>query len=105
MNSETSDNQNWDKIASIWIPHLKNELEIYNRSIPVFITAWKILEILVGHDVLKRLKAKDIYKNHIYFDRSENSLGRKLYCLFRHKNYNLNNWYDYLRFLKRELSE
>jgi hypothetical protein len=103
MNAETSNNQNWDKIALIWIPHLKHELDKFDRSVPIIVTAWKILEILVGHERLKGIKAKDIYKDHIFFDRSENSLGRNLYCLFRHYTYNLNKWPSYKKFLFNEI--
>lgn len=100
--NETSKNKHWKVAAKIWLPYLREELDaLFDRDIPVFMTAEAVYKALLN-DKIKRHSAKDLYSKFelIPIKATDNYLGRPLYPLYRHKNYNLNNQEAYLGFLK-----
>ncbi len=94
MIDETGQNNNWNNLAFLWIGELKRELdEIFNRKIPIIITAQKILKAILNTD--KIISPKNIYSNKIVFDSLTNFFNRDIICLFRHPSYQLKRWEDY----------
>lgn len=98
---ETSKNKQWFECALLWLEYLKRELdERFDRNIPVFVTSWEILKVLVGKEVIKKYSAHSIYVDGKVFDKNENYMGRKVICLFRHRKYELKKWSKYLVYSK-----
>lgn len=105
---ETSKNKNWYECATLWLEYLKRELdEKFDRNIPVLVTSWEILKVLIGKNVIKEYSAESIYLERRVFRESENYLGRKVICLFRHRKYDLklDRWGSYVSIIKRELNK
>lgn len=95
---ETSGNKYWYECALLWLEYLKTELDgQFDQSVPVFLTAWDILEVLVGKQITKEYSPDSIYSNCKIFTKEENCLGRNVICLFRHPKYNIrpSKWFDY----------
>jgi hypothetical protein len=90
FNVETSKNKYWHECALLWLEYLKKELdENFGREIPVIVTSWEILEALIGKEEIKKYTPNSIYSNSKFFSEAENYLGRNIFCLFRHPEYNL----------------
>jgi len=105
FNVETSKNKKWFECALIWSGYLKNELDSrFSPEIPVLVTAYEILKVLIGKVEIKKYKAETIYTNKIIFDKDSNLLNRKLISLFRHPKYLLSNWGDYTKVVKSILN-
>ncbi len=99
---ETSNNKDWIDIATFWIDHLKCELDSkFDRSIPVLITAWKILKALVGRPILSNYTAHSIYDKKVTFKPSENILARDIIPFFRHPKYRIEKWPAYNKKIKK----
>lgn len=104
FNHETSNNKIWEYCAYLWLENLKREIdEQFDRSVPLFITAERILKVLLfgGHRL--KLKPKDIYSKGIIFSPNQNYFGRNVIALFRHHEYNLEKWPHYRDIIKKYL--
>lgn len=79
----------WKKCARLWIPLLKKELDLIDRSgeIPVLISSEIILEVLLFD---KKPDCETIYKTGIIFNEDTNFLSRNLIAFFRSPKYRLN---------------
>lgn len=88
---ETSENKNWKTIALDFIPDRKKEFDEVDIShtVPVFITAGVLYEVLVE----TKHTFQELYKDKTLVPilPQDNKLGRPLIPLFRHKNYSLCN--------------
>lgn len=94
---ETTENDKWSEIAELWVPCLRKELDsLFDKSIPVFITAGKIRDVLC-YDVKKGKDYKSNYEKAEFIMPEENKLGRIIIPLYRHWNYKLSEfeWKDY----------
>jgi hypothetical protein len=98
----TSDNDIWSEVAELWIPLLKKELDsFFDSSIPVFITAGKIRDVLCL-SVKKNKDYKRNYQDATFIDSKDNKLNRTLIPLYRPNNdyYCLMNWKPYTEKIK-----
>lgn len=93
---ETSKNKIWKEVAKLWIPDLKKELEIFDLSIPVLLSAQVLLEALIN-DKKEMERARGFYnqKIPIPIKSTNNKLGRPLIPFYRHYVYNIRNWEGY----------
>jgi hypothetical protein len=73
---------------------------MFDRNVPVFVTSWEILKVLVGREAIKEYSAHSIYIDGKVFNENENYLGRKVFCLFRHRKYELKKWPNYITYSK-----
>lgn len=90
--NETAKNKDWPKIAELWIPLLKRELDSFDpdRQIPVLATAEIIYKTLLHPGYFK--KAEEYYLNDSEFVRPEqNKLQRLVVPFYRHRKYRLDN--------------
>ena len=97
MIKETGSNKTWKLFAEHWLPDLKEELDLIDKSkkMPVLVTAESILKFLVKKGV-KVEKADTIYSNPVSPIPAENSkLGRPLIAFYRHPKYSLTTNYIY----------
>lgn len=103
----TDKNPYYVEIAKeFWLPVLKEELDgLFPPAVPVFVTAWKVMEVVAPQSRKYRHKKSEIYRNAIIFN--ENELNRPVIALFRGGRgyYNLNKqiWQDYKRLLNLKL--
>lgn len=100
---QTSENKKWEDVANIWLPYLKKELSFLDDNIPVFVTAERIMKLLVT----KVPSAKDIYSFNNKFQFFSTDLNRKILPLYRHPSYALSNnrWPGYTKYLKQIIDE
>ncbi|SNR57955.1 hypothetical protein SAMN06265371_10620 [Lutibacter agarilyticus] len=101
---ETSENEHWSEIArNYWAPFLKQELDgKFDVRVPVLMTTEFILHSLLKDPTIK-LKATDIYTNHILIKKEDNLLGRDLITFYRHHRYSLTNWDTYKEFIENKI--
>lgn len=85
----TDSNDKWYDFAKLWLPELKRELDAFERDIPVFVTARKILCVLTGKLDGKNAWYSNYYREPTFVPASENALGRDVFPLFRHRYYSL----------------
>jgi hypothetical protein len=108
LESETSNNKDWYKIAETNIPLLKGRLDKLDKSreIPVLLTAEKIYKVLLNDDI-KRKKASELYskESSIPISSLENKLRRPLIPFFRNKDYSLSNQELYKQKLSKIFNE
>ncbi len=99
---ETSKNKNWNKIAQLWLKHLKEELDAFDpeRKLPVLATSEVIVKVLIEIPVSK---AREIYDKVMSF--YSRALDRKIYAFYRHPAYALSSSKNkiYKNFLKDSL--
>jgi len=88
---ETSKNKFYCEIATkYWLPKLREELDkLFSSSIPVFATAWKVIEVTAPASKNYKRNKLQIYKNAVIF--KDTMLNRPVISLFRggHGYYNL----------------
>ncbi len=100
---ETGRNKNWEIKAESYIAARKEEFDKIDPMgiIPVFLTAGRLYNVLLNNGE-KKWKASEIYalKTEIPVPPDANKLGRSLIPLYRHYQYNLLKWQDYLNKLK-----
>jgi hypothetical protein len=102
---ETSNNKYWYECALLWLDYLKDEIDShFDREVPVFVTAQKVLKALIGKEAVKAYPPDSIYSKSKFFTLEENYLGRNVFCLFRHRDYSLSKWKDYREALIMHLS-
>ena len=95
----TDENPYYHDIAKkYWLPLLKNELDsLFSTDIPVFVTAWKVMEVIAPSSKKFRNRKSAIFRDGVVF--KENELNRPAFALFRggHGYYNLDreDWKDY----------
>ena len=98
---ETSKNAIWGECASLWLNNLKDELDSqFHRDIPLFVTADRILRVVIFQEYLNGLNAKMIYSQKIIFNPDQNYFGRNVIALFRHYEYDLKRWPEYITCIK-----
>lgn len=102
---ETSKNIHWADIArNYWAPFLKQELdEKYGLTVPVLMSTEFILHAVLKDPTIK-LKASNIYTNHLIIKKEDNLLGRGFIAFYRHHSYALNNWGAYKEFIGKIIS-
>lgn len=101
--AETSRNRNWQKLAKLWLPELKRDLDQrYSRNIPVLISAGKIYFALREIEEEQDFDFSNLYESH-FTPPEANVLGRRLYPFFRHGKYDLGNWSDYAEWVKGQI--
>lgn len=99
---QTSKNKYWNKIATIWLPYMNEELEQLNHKIPILVTAEKIMKLLIPETP----PAEEIYSMAVKADFYSDYFKRKVYPLYRNLKYNLTaDWPDYKEFLIRSINE
>ena len=88
---ESSKNKIWAKVAEEWIPVLKEELDRFDKDIPVLLTSELLYNVLVYR--LPLIKASDFYNSKegekIPIPGKDNKLDRPLIFFYRHRNYDL----------------
>lgn len=98
LQSETSNNKEWELTAKINIPLCVERLDIIDkeRRIPIFITAEIILKTLIKNVSLLK-KPKEYYSNPdiIPIKSNDNELFRPLIPLYRHQDYKLSKHIEY----------
>ena len=79
----TDKNPYYVEIAKeFWLPVLKEELDaLFSPAVPVFVTAWKVMEVVALIAKKYRYKKSEIYRQPIIFN--ENELNRPVIALFR----------------------
>lgn len=93
---ETSKNKHWNGIAQLWIKYLRKELVRFNKTIPVLVTAEKILRAIIP----TKISASELYEHpEEYLPFFSESLGRNVYPLFRNPKYYLSVQDAYKQFL------
>ena len=96
--NETKDNPVWDDAAEYWIKFLKEELNKFDKKIPVLLTSERIYKVLLNPDE-KKEKASFIYNNpkEIPITGERNKLDRPLIPFYRHSEYSitLEKWEPY----------
>lgn len=100
---DTSRNKKWQKIANLWLPYLKKELddEVF-VNVPVLITAKDILTLIVPKEHQEKA-CKTYYETHEFIKPEDNYLGRIVIPFFRHYYYDLSKWPDYVQAVRRAL--
>lgn len=83
---ETSKNKNWNKVAQLWLRHLKEELDAFDseRKLPLLATSEVIVKALVKQPIAK---PKEVYEKNLSF--VSDVLDRKVYAFYRHPAYAL----------------
>lgn len=103
----TDDNSFYNQIASkYWLPSIVEELgSQFSKNIPVFVSAWKILEVIVPEISVYKNNKRAVYDKKIIF--YETKLQRPVVALYRGggEYYNLSNeeWKDYVAEIKKLL--
>jgi len=98
---ETCKNPKWKECSFLWMGLIKRELDKkFYRSIPILVTAWKILDVVTGKSVLKKYTAQSLYENNRFFNEYENYFGRTIIPFFRHYKYRLKKWPEYSNMIK-----
>lgn len=98
---ETSKNKTWEIAARLWLPFLKEELDILPKDIPVLVTAERIARLLVTD----LPKAKDIYGGTKQLPLFSEFLARQVIPFYRHPAYSLSTkWPAYREFVKDSIS-
>lgn len=102
----TGNNKVWDRLAKLWLPELKRELDLLPKNLPVFITAGKILFALSDNYAGKDFKFSQFYDEPAFVP-ANNILERKIFPLFRHPAYSLANpkWSKYKQLILLELKQ
>ena len=98
---ETSKNKQWAEFAHIWKEHLKKELDDqFEKSVPVFITAGIILDVLGK----KLMPYKFHYHEANLVEPSENFLERTLIPMYRggrgYYDFDTSKWISYVNRIK-----
>lgn len=94
---QTSKNKGWEKVANIWIELFKDELKKDFESIPILVTAEKIMKVLIKDCP----KAENIYNKNLFSLTFEK---HSVYALYRHPKYNLSNWHYYSEELSKKIN-
>jgi hypothetical protein len=104
LNEETGKNKNWEAKANKHLAARKTEFDTIDPTgqIPVFLTAERLYQFLLN-DNEKKWKASELYalRTEIPVPSHANKLGRPLIPLYRHYQYNLLKWPEYLSNLQR----
>ena len=89
---ETSENKIWEYVAKKWIPLLKEELDQFDKKIPVLLTSEFLYHVLLN-EKLELSRANDFYCNppiaSIPILPEANELGRPLIPFYRHFRYDI----------------
>ena len=99
----TDENPYYKDVAKeFWLPRLKEELDnLFPNEIPVFVTAWKVMEVIAPSSKKFRNRKSAIFRDGVVF--KENELNRPAFALFRggHGYYNLDreDWKDYRKII------
>jgi len=97
---ETANNSKlWKQVANeFWIDQLKEELSVFDSSIPVLLTSGILYEVLLNPD-LDPIKPIDFYscKASVLIPAKDNKLNRPLIPMYRHYKYSLKleEWKNY----------
>lgn len=98
LTKETSKNTEWDLIAEGWLPKRIEEFDLVDKtkSIPILITAEKILKFLLN-DGMKYYSAEEYYSCSSKIPIIKNKFGRPIIPFYRHQKYKLNKpeWVNY----------
>ena len=98
---ETSKNPDWEECALLWLENLKREIDDrFDRTIPVLVTAHKILKLIVYREHLRGISPKMIYSKPMVFEPRTNFFGRNVLAMFRHYTYQLGKWENYRDYIK-----
>ena len=105
---ETNKNlMDWDKAANIWIPILRNELEVFGCNIPVLLTSELLYKILLKPEVIP-INAEDFYgcdeSAPIPIPSEANELSRPLIPCYRHWKYRHSKWEEYTAVVRQYLT-
>ncbi len=97
---QTSKNKQWKVVAQLWLKYLKEELENFDKEIPVVCSAEKILKVLIPKDI----SADIFYKNpNEYLPLWSDTIERYIYPLYRCPRYYLSVQPVYKNFLLSKL--
>jgi hypothetical protein len=99
---QTSENKYWSDIAKLWLKYLEQELAFLDANLPVFITAERIMRLLVSNAP----SAKDIYTLRQKPPFLSEVLNRRIIPLYRHPKYLLSaNWNEYKLYIMKLINE
>lgn len=101
---ETYNNRRyWLEIADkFWISYLKDELDkLFPVKVPVLVTSDILLEALCYKGCYHKSSNELFYRECLYVEANQNTLGRRVISLFRHCKYSLNNWVNYANYIKK----
>lgn len=97
---QTTQNIEWSDVAMFWLKYLKEELAVFDKNIPILVTAEKILKVLIPNNIA----AITLYRHpNKYLPFNSDFLQRDVFPLFRHPKYYLSVQQAYKNFLKSKL--
>jgi hypothetical protein len=95
----THANPSWVEIAARWRGLLQKELDgLFDRRVPVLITAWELYRALAFNPEVAR--PSDLYRSQVAIMPAENHLDRTIVPFFRHWYYSLQRWDEYRERIK-----
>jgi hypothetical protein len=108
LDKENGKNENWEAAAERYVASRKEEFYKVDPTvqIPVFLTAERLYSFLLK-DGEEKWKASELYalKTEIPIPSDANKLGRPLIPLYRHFQYNLMKWPEYMKYVNQYLKK
>jgi hypothetical protein len=103
---ETGKNKNWEIAANKHLASRKTEFDNVDPTgqIPVLLTAERLYNFLLKDSEIK-WKASELYalRTELPILSNANKLGRPLVPLYRHFQYNLMKWQEYMKYVNQYL--
>ena len=92
FNRETDNNKYWEDVAKLWIPIIKQELDVqFEKDIPILLSTEKLLDVLLT-DTGDKETARYYYQNPNFIIGDKNVFERVLIPFYRHPEYALTKW-------------